>query len=73
MDVDIHVELSSQLKNSVNLPGAVDIVTRRTADDRGAIIQRRDNVRIDLGNNAPSLLRKDAEFEIDGPAIVFHQ
>ena len=73
MGVDIHIELSNQLKNPVDLPGAVDTVTRRTADDHGAILQRRDNVRIDLGNNAPSLLRKDAEFEIDGPAIVFHQ
>ena len=73
MDADIHIELSSRLKNLVDLPGAVDIVTRRTADDRGAILQRRDNVRIDLGNNAPPRLRKDTEFDIDSPAIVFRQ
>ena len=73
VDIHIHVVVPRQFKNAPDLASMVRIITRRAANDCGAVLQGRDNVCVGLRRVGPALLGKDTNFDIDGPTVVHRQ
>src|SRR5262249_2845575 len=71
--VDVDVELARQLEDAVDLPGLVGVVARRAADHPGAALEPLDQERIGAGIADQAFLGKDADLDVDRPAIVGDQ
>ena len=70
VNVDIAVVLARELEDAPDLPGVVRVVPGRPADHRGATLQRRHHVPVGLRRVGPSLLREDAQLQVDGPRVI---
>ena len=73
VDVDLHVELAGELKDPSDLTGMVGVISRRAADSPGAAFQRLYQQLVGAGIVGEPVLRKDADFDIDGPAVIGDQ
>ena len=73
VDVDVAVVLARELEDAPDLPGVVRVVPGCSADHCGAPLQRRHHVPVGLRHVGPTLLRKDAQLEVDGPRVVDSQ
>ena len=71
--VDIDIEPPRQLENAVDLAGVIEVVVGRRADHMSTHLQPLDQGGIGRRRRRQSLLREDAEFEIDRPGVVFRQ
>ena len=70
VDVDVAVVLAPELEDAPDLPGPIRVVRGRSADHRGAALQRRHHVAVGLGGVGPALLGEDAQLQVDGPGVV---
>ena len=68
MHVDVDIELARHLEDAADLRRPVGVVVRRRADDGRAVLQRRDHQLVGAGIVGQSLLRHDADLEVDRPA-----
>ena len=73
MHVDIDAELAGEREDAADLPLVVGVVIGRRADHSGAALQCRDEQLLGAGVVGQPLLRKDADFEVDRPAVFRDQ
>ena len=73
MHVDIDVELARQLEDAMDLAGFVGVVARRAADHLGAALEPLDQELLGPRIADQSLLRKDADLDIDRPFVIGDQ
>ena len=73
MHVDVHIELTRQLEDPMDLPGMVGIIIRCGADDTCAAPQTFDQQSVSAWIVGQPLLREDADLDVDRPGIVVAQ
>jgi hypothetical protein len=73
VDIDVDVEFAGELKDPPDLTGMVGVVSRRAADNSGAAFQRFGQQLLGAGIIGQPVLRKNADFDVDGPPIIGSQ
>src|SRR5258708_21952120 len=73
MDVDVDVELASELENAPDLTRLIAIVARSAPDHGGAAFQAFDQQLIGSGIIGEPFLRKDADLDVDCPLVIGNQ
>src|SRR5206468_10158497 len=73
MDVDVDVELASELENAPDLTCLIGIVARSAPDHGGAAFQAFYQQLIGSGIIGEPFLRKDADLDVDGPLVIGNQ
>ena len=69
VNIDVDVEFASELKDPPDLTGVVSVVSRRAPDSSSAAFQRFDQQFVGAGIIGQPVLRKDADFDVDGPPV----
>src|SRR5262249_59603539 len=73
MDVDVDVELASELENAPDLTCLIGIVARSATDHGGAAFQAFDQQLIGSRIIGEPFLRKDANLDVDCPLVIGNQ
>src|SRR6516164_7998023 len=73
VDIDVDVKFASELKYPPDLTGMVGVVSRRAADNSGPAFQRFDKQLLGAGIIGQAVLRKNADFDVDGPPVIGNQ
>src|SRR5262249_41709874 len=73
MDVDVDVELASELENAPDLTWLIGIVARSAPDHGGAAFQAVYHQLIGSGIIGEPFLRKDADLDVDCPLVIGNQ
>src|SRR5260370_19919994 len=73
MDVDVDVELASELENAPDLTCLIGIVARSAPDHGGAAFQAFYQQLIGSGIIGEPFLRKDADLDVDCPLVIGNQ
>ena len=71
--VDVHVELTRQIKHAMDLSCMIRVIIWGRADHAGATLQRFDQQLVGSGIVGQSFLREHADFDIDRPGVVAPQ
>src|SRR5919108_1751909 len=73
MDIDIDVELASELEDAPDLTWLIAIVARSAPDHGGAAFQSFDQQLIGSGIIGEPFLRKDTDLDVDCPLVIGNQ
>src|SRR6516162_8125567 len=73
MDIDVDVELASELENAPDLTCRIGIVARSAPDHGGAAFQAFYQQLIGPGIIGEPFLRKDADLDVDCPLVIGNQ
>ena len=73
MHVDVDVEFARHLEDAADLSRPVGVVVGRGADHGGAALERGHHQFVGAGIVEQTLLRHDADFEVDRPAVAVDQ
>jgi hypothetical protein len=73
MDVDVDIELASELENAPDLTCLIAIVARSAPDHGGAAVQAFDQQLIGSGIIGEPFLWKNADLDVDCPLVIGNQ